>query len=323
MALHSIASHSEFASRPALSSYFVHTSLMRMMTAAFLAAFGMILFLTTPAAAQTGDFVGIDTYAVPITIGGTTHVVTVTVSAGSILEMDATTSNLVIGSPIRLSSGAQPNSSTSRSTTILLLPSVRSTANLRSGPGTTQTVIGSARAGDSLDIIGISADGQWYALASGAWIATSLVQDAPARSTLTVITAPPSGAQAAPAVQPVATSTTRTVAVPTPTPVPAAAPQGAGGSLAIVSLDKGAEFAVIQNVGSTAVSLDGWILRSERGMQDCALRGTLEAGARLTISAMGQQAGFNCAFESNIWNNSEPDAAVLIGPGGAEMDRLE
>lgn len=276
------------------------------------------------AIAQSGALQPVDTYAVPITIGGTTHVITVTVSAGSVLALDSTSANLVVGSPIRLSSGATPSSaSNSRATTIAVLPSVRSTANLRSGPGTTQAVIGSARAGDSLEIIGVSQDGQWYALANGAWIATSLVQNAPARSTLTVITAPPSSAQAAPAILPTATASTRTVVVPIVTSVPVAAPQSSGGSLAIVSLDKSAEFAVIQNMGSEAVTLDGWILRSERGMQDCALRGTLEPGARLVVSAMGQQAGFNCAFDGNIWNNSENDPAVLIAPGGVEADRLE
>lgn len=288
-----------------------------------LLAIGAALLYYSPAAAQTDDFIGVDTYAVPITIGGTTHVITVTVSAGSILELDATSPNLVVGSPIRLSAGvAQAGTEVLRTSTLTILPSVRSTANLRSGPSTNQTVVGSVRAGDPLEIIGISPDGQWYALASGAWIATSLVQNAPTRGTLTVITAPPTAIQPS-AAQPAQTTATRSVTVPTPTPQPAPTANSGSGSLVIVSLDKSAEFAVIRNVSTSPVTLDGWILRSERGMQDCALRGMLEAGATLVISAMGQQAGFNCGFDGNIWNNSERDPAVLIAPGGVEVDRLE
>jgi len=33
------------------------------------------------------------------------------------------------------------------------------------------------------------------------------------------------------------------------------------------------------------------------------------------------QGGYNCGFGSNIWNNSEPDAAVLFNADGQEVSR--
>lgn len=55
-------------------------------------------------------------------------------------------------------------------------------ANLRSGPGTTYAVAGSASAGDSVTIVETNAAGDWYKLDSGKWIAAFLVElddDAP------------------------------------------------------------------------------------------------------------------------------------------------
>lgn len=52
-------------------------------------------------------------------------------------------------------------------------------ANLRSGPGTDYAVIGGAVAGDQLAPVGRNEAGDWLQLASGAWIATALVLNAP------------------------------------------------------------------------------------------------------------------------------------------------
>lgn len=60
-------------------------------------------------------------------------------------------------------------------------------ANLRAGPGTEFAVIGSAPAGQSLEIAGRNEAGDWYRLADGAWIAGFLVTGAPALETLPVI----------------------------------------------------------------------------------------------------------------------------------------
>lgn len=114
------------------------------------------------------------------------------------------------------------------------------------------------------------------------------------------------------------------------TPIPSApliaVPLPSGGSsgsvsISIVTVNKSAEYVIIHNDGSTAVDLTGWRLLSEKGPQDCALGGIIEAGADLTIFAMTGDGGYNCGFGSNIWNNSSPDPAVLYDPQGNEIDR--
>lgn len=92
----------------------------------------------------------------------------------------------------------------------------------------------------------------------------------------------------------------------------------------IIGVDKGAEVVTIRNDGGTEVNLAGWVLRSEKGSQDCGLGGVIGPGATLQIWAMAENAdrgGFNCGFGNNIWNNSERDPAVLIDPSGAEVSR--
>ncbi|HSJ59452.1 MAG TPA: thermonuclease family protein [Anaerolineae bacterium] len=104
----------------------------------------------------------------------------------------------------------------------------------------------------------------------------------------------------------------------TPTPAPA------GANILIVTVDKRAEFVDIQNVGSTAQDLAGWVLLSEKGNQVCPLSGTIAPGATLRIWAMAQdsgQGGYNCGFDENIWNNSESDPAVLYDAQGREVAR--
>lgn len=49
-------------------------------------------------------------------------------------------------------------------------------ANLRAGPGTNFAIVGSARAGDVVQIVGQNAAGNWYRLDTGAWIAAFLVR---------------------------------------------------------------------------------------------------------------------------------------------------
>lgn len=141
----------------------------------------------------------------------------------------------------------------------------------------------------------------------------------------TVTSAPPT---AAPTLVP-PTAVPPTAVPPSPVP-PTAVPQPTAtlatvaGVLRIVGVDKGAEVVTIRNEGGAAVDLGGWVLRSEKGSQDCGLGGVIEPGASLQIWAMAEDAGrggFNCGFGSNIWNNSESDPAVLIDPSGAEVSR--
>jgi len=82
----------------------------------------------------------------------------------------------------------------------------------------------------------------------------------------------------------------------------------------------------IQNTGGEPVDLAGWLLRSERGAQDCALGGVIQPGQVLRVWALAEdadKAGYNCGFDSNIWNNSDPDPAVLHDPSGVEVSRRD
>jgi len=103
-------------------------------------------------------------------------------------------------------------------------------------------------------------------------------------------------------------------------------PPVGSGLLAIVALDKRAEYADIQNTGSEPVDLSGWHLLSEKGAQDCPLGGVMQPGEILRVWAMAEDAGeggFNCDFGTNIWNNQDRDPAILFDPNGVEISRLE
>jgi hypothetical protein len=92
----------------------------------------------------------------------------------------------------------------------------------------------------------------------------------------------------------------------------------------IVAVDKRAEYVDIQNIGGAPQDLTGWLLVSEKGDQKCPLGGVIQAGETLRIWAMAEDAdkgGFNCGFDTNIWNNSESDPAVLYDAAGREVDR--
>lgn len=59
-------------------------------------------------------------------------------------------------------------------------PVVIEEANLRAGPGTEYERVGSVAPGEVVALVGRNAAGDWYQLASGAWIAAFLVEGAPA-----------------------------------------------------------------------------------------------------------------------------------------------
>jgi micrococcal nuclease len=105
---------------------------------------------------------------------------------------------------------------------------------------------------------------------------------------------------------------------------PAPPPPTSSTVVTISAVDKSAEYVDLLNTGSQAVDLTGWILRSEKGFQDCPLAGVIQPGETLRVWALASdagQGGYNCGFQSNIWNNSEPDPAVLIDPQGVEVAR--
>ena len=68
---------------------------------------------------------------------------------------------------------------------------VRTGANLRAGPGTNYPRIGSAKAGQVIEIVARNPAGNWYQLANGAWIFGNLVENAPDVPVATNIPRPP------------------------------------------------------------------------------------------------------------------------------------
>jgi hypothetical protein len=115
---------------------------------------------------------------------------------------------------------------------------------------------------------------------------------------------------------------------PTPTPIPPpptdTPPPPAEAQLVIITVNKEAEYVDIQNAGGAPQDLAGWRLLSEKGNQDCALAGVIQPGEILRIWATSEDAdkgGYNCGFDSPVWNNKESDPAVLFDATGREVDR--
>lgn len=144
----------------------------------------------------------------------------------------------------------------------------------------------------------------------------------------------PAPTDTVPAPSPTPPLPTDTVQAPTNTPIPPTATvlptqpsptqPPAAARVIILTVDKRAEFVDIQNVGGQPQSLDGWRLVSEKGNQECRLADTLQPGATLRIwarSADAGKGGYNCGFGDTIWNNSEPDPAVLYDAQGQEVSR--
>jgi endonuclease YncB( thermonuclease family) len=99
-------------------------------------------------------------------------------------------------------------------------------------------------------------------------------------------------------------------------------PRPSSPQIIILTVNKKEEWVDIQNTGYIDVDLAGWNLVSERGNQDCPLSGIIRSGEILRIWAMAAEGpGFSCGYKTNIWNNSEPDPAVLYNPQGEEVSR--
>jgi uncharacterized protein YraI len=62
------------------------------------------------------------------------------------------------------------------------LMQVKSSANLRGGPGTNHPIVGRAQPGQQVTVVARNEAGDWYQLADGNWIAAFLVEDVPAVS---------------------------------------------------------------------------------------------------------------------------------------------
>lgn len=77
-------------------------------------------------------------------------------------------------------------------------PTASRNANLRAGPGTNYPTLGSVRAGQPLTIVATNSAGDWHLLANDAWIAASLVSDAPAGLPVAINIPPPPASPTAP-----------------------------------------------------------------------------------------------------------------------------
>ena len=115
-------------------------------------------------------------------------------------------------------------------------PTTNKTANLRTGPGTIYPKSSSVQAGAPLDIVGQTADGAWYKLGSGAWIAAFLVKNVSANlPTVTDI----------------------------PTPPPTVTPTSKSARLTIdIHGSKPDEYVIVTNIGNTPGNLSGWRIQS-------------------------------------------------------------
>lgn len=92
----------------------------------------------------------------------------------------------------------------------------------------------------------------------------------------------------------------------------------------ITSVNKQAEYVDLTNIGSEPQDLTNWLLRSERGPQDCPLAGSIGPGQTLRVYALASDSdkgGFNCGFGDTIWNNDESDPAVLFNAASQEVSR--
>ena len=215
-------------------------------------------------------------------------------------------------------------------------PTVIITANLRSGPGTIYPVVGTALASAPITITARNGDATWLQTSNNTWIATGLVTGVSA-STLPQFDAPPTPAATTPVeptpvlvVPPGVTAPTPTI---TPTPSPTATPLGNPTPtftpmpptplVRLIALDRGNEWVILYNDGTGTQDLSGWVLVSETGDQRCPLQGNLAPRESLRVWAQVGPDGFSCGFSEQIWENSGPDAAVLLNAYGDEVSRIQ
>lgn len=206
-----------------------------------------------------------------------------------------------------------------------------SDANLRSGPSTEFDRVGAVTAGQELDLVATNQAGDWYRLASDAWIAAFLVDNAPDDLPID---------QEAPTVTPVKAAPAVPLDTPTSTPEPPAA-QPIGGQIRIsgmlrdglVAQTETDEYVEITNVGDAPVDLTGWRLESERRGQDDGQifyfpQGFVmqpNQGCRIyTNENHPEWCGLSFGHgRGAVWANNDPDAALLIDADGNIVQRFQ
>jgi len=196
-------------------------------------------------------------------------------------------------------------------------------ANLRSGPGTTFSVAGSVQAGQILNIIGKNQASDWLQLSDGKWIASFLVNNAPSGlPTVGETTTQPLQSPVQPAEQ-----STQTPIPAQPTPVPA--PSGAAkviiqsiyydGQVYRVESD---EYAVIANVGTSAINIGGWRLNAGDPGQDFRFP-SIDLGPGQSVRVYtneyhSESGGYSFGSGKAIWNN-KGDCGFLFDGGGNQV----
>ena len=197
-------------------------------------------------------------------------------------------------------------------------------ANLRNGPGTNYGIIGSAAAGQTLDIVARTAKGDWFQLASGAWIAAFLVTNAPTSVPVAAGTTTPS----TPATNtPVAKPANPAQSTPTATPAPA------GGTAHVIIQSvfydgevyrvESDEYAVIANTGDAAINIGGWRLNAgDPGQNFTFPNFNLAAGQTCRVytnESHPESCGFSFGIGRAIWNNTDADCGYLYDASGQEV----
>jgi endonuclease YncB( thermonuclease family) len=91
----------------------------------------------------------------------------------------------------------------------------------------------------------------------------------------------------------------------------------------IFNVNKPEEFVDLQNTGDLPIDLKDWNLVSELDKEECKLNGIIHPYEIVRIFSGKDQPGFSCGFDKPIWNDKEPDPAVLYDPDGKEVTRYQ
>ena len=67
----------------------------------------------------------------------------------------------------------------------------------------------------------------------------------------------------------------------------------------------------------------GWKLVSEQDKEECKLSGIIHPYEIVRIFSGQDQPGFSCGFDLPIWNDRDPDPAILFDPDGNEVARYQ
>jgi hypothetical protein len=101
-------------------------------------------------------------------------------------------------------------------------------------------------------------------------------------------------------------------------------PTPEGSPIQIDLVEKITEYVYIYNYGDQPQDLEGWVLVSDLGEESCSLSGVLQPGEGILIWALAADAaedGYNCGFESEIWDDEAVDTAILYDADGNLVDQ--